>query len=621
MYISELKIKGYKNSKETSVIKLNKGLNILIGENGCGKTAIVNALRLILREPEALYQLSSDDFYCSGDKSYIANEIEIDASFSELSDDEKITFLSWLTAELDAELHLTVKENKNKVGYYKRNWWGGKSSASAFEEDTFDRINCIYLPPLRDAESKLSNSRNSKISQLIKKKYGDNGEKLVQKVSDFNKSIIDNADGSYNEITDVKNLINKRILETLGKSLGQSINLQFSETTLNKIVDNIRMVFFPNTNETDIKKFRELTTNSMGYNNLLYIATVFSELELLENNDCFQVLLIEEPEAHLHPQLQVRFIKYLQVLSKELVNSQIIVTSHSPVLASSVDIDSLVHVAGSDTHICTTCLIDKHFKAFSDEGSEEYKEHKREKEFLNRWLDATKSTMLFSKGIIMVEGIAESLIIPKLAELVLKEYNNSVEETNKLPLTLNECGISVININGINFKYFLKLFGNFDSSSGDNVPIYCSAITDRDPDKDCYPKIDETPASNNPVAGLMDEINVNQYIHIFMSPYKTLEYDLFMLNPKIITEALISAWGVATGEVHQKLDDIIQKCNDTYPNNTEEFAFNGKYILKHIEDSKVGKGYFAQLLSEIIDDSFKVPEYIKEAILWVCKNG
>lgn len=618
MYISELKIKGYKNSKETSVIKLNKGLNILIGENGCGKTAIVNALRLILREPEALYQLSSDDFYCSGDKSYIANEIEIDASFSDLSDDEKITFLSWLTAELDAELHLTVKENKNKIGYYKRNWWGGKSSASAFEEDTFDRINCIYLPPLRDAESKLSNSRNSKISQLIKKKYGDNGDKLVQIVSDFNKSITDNADGNYDEITDVKNSINNKIIEALGKSFGQSVNLQFSETTLNKIVDNIRMVFFPNTNETDIKKFRELTTNSMGYNNLLYIATVFSELELLESNDCFQVLLIEEPEAHLHPQLQVRFVKYLQVLSKELVNSQIIVTSHSPVLASSVDIDSLVHVAGSDTNICTTCLIDKHFKAFSDEGSEE---HKREKEFLNRWLDATKSTMLFSKGIVMVEGIAESLIVPKMAELVLNEYNNCVEEASKLPTTLDECGISVININGINFKYFLKLFGNFDSSSGDNVPIYCSAITDRDPDKDCYPKIDETPASNNPVAGLMDEINVNQYIHIFMSPYKTLEYDLFMLNPKIITEALISAWGVATGEVHQKLDDIIQKCNDTYPNNTEEFALNGKYILKHIEDSKVGKGYFAQLLSEKIDDSFKVPEYIKEAILWVCKNG
>jgi len=621
MYISELKIKGYKNSRETSVIKLNKGLNILIGENGCGKTAIVNALRLILREPEALYQLSSDDFYCSGDKSYIANEIEIDALFSDLSDDEKITFLSWLTAELDAELHLTVKENKNKVGYYKRNWWGGKSSASAFEEDTFDRINCIYLPPLRDAESKLSNSRNSKISQLIKKKYGDNGEKLVQKVSDFNKSIIDNADGSYNEITDVKNLINKRILETLGKSLGQSINLQFSETTLNKIVDNIRMVFFPNTNETDIKKFRELTTNSMGYNNLLYIATVFSELELLESNDCFQVLLIEEPEAHLHPQLQVRFVKYLQVLSKELVNSQIIVTSHSPVLASSVEIDSLIHIAGYDTRVCSTCLNDKQFQVYSDESSQEYKEHKREKEFLNRWLDATKSTMLFSKGIIMVEGIAESLIIPKLAELVLKEYNNSVEETNKLPSTLDECGISVININGINFKYFLKLFGNFDSSSGGNVPIYCSAITDRDPDKDCYPKFDETPVSNNPIVGLMDEINVNQYIHIFMSPQKTLEYDLFMLNPKTITEALISAWGVSTGEVHQKLDDIKQKCNDTYPNNTEEFALSGKYVLEHIEDSKVGKGYFAQLLSEKIDDSFKVPEYIKEAILWVCKNG
>ena len=94
-----------------------------------------------------------------------------------------------------------------------------------------------------------------------------------------------------------------------------------------------------------------------------------------------------------------------------------------------------------------------------------------------------------------------------------------------------------------------------------------------------------------------------------------------MLNTKTITETLISAWVIESGEVHQKLDDIKQKCNDTYPNNTEEFALNGKYVLEHIEDSKVGKGYFAQLLSEKIDDSFKIPEYIKEAILWVCKNG
>ena len=135
-------------------------------------------------------------------------------------------------------------------------------------------------------------------------------------------------------------------------------------------------------------------------------------------------------------------------------------------------------------------------------------------------------------------------------------------------------------------------------------------------------KYGETPETNNPISNLMDEINGNKYIHIFMSPQKTLEYDLFMLNPKTITEALIDLWKNDTGKVYQALDSIVIKCDDnTYPNGSEEFANFGKYVLEHIEDSTIGKGFFAQELSKKIDSSFVVPEYIKNAVLWVCKNG
>lgn len=359
MFISSVQIEGYKNTNKASTIHLNKGLNILVGENGCGKTAVINALRLILKESQSYYELSEDDFYCSLDKKQLASEIKIDAHFAELSEDEKITFLTWCGFDFNAYLHLTISENISRPGFFKRRYWGGNSIASIFEEDTFDRIECIYLPPLRDAESKLTSGRKSRLAVLLRKQYGDNKHVLVDSVKDFNDSITHNIDGRHSEIDLVRQKINRKINESLGNELGQSINLQFSEITFNKIIQNIKMVFFPHIGEKDIYRFRELTTNSLGYNNLLYIATVFAELELIKDSDIFTALLIEEPEAHLHPQLQIKFIKYLEELSTSLPNAQIIVSTHSPVLASSVSVRNIIHISNQNNKIISINLHEK----------------------------------------------------------------------------------------------------------------------------------------------------------------------------------------------------------------------------------------------------------------------
>lgn len=604
MYISKLYLKGYKNTAEESAITLNKGLNVLLGENGCGKTAVINALRLLFREQDSYYSFSTDDFYCSADRTEVAEEIEIDADFSELNEDEKITFLSWCDADFNAQLHLRISENASKPGSVKRRYWGGQSMSSIFEEDTFDRVECIYLPPLRDAEAKLSAGKRSRLTPLLKKQFGDNTQTLVQSVTEFNNSIVQNEEGRHSEIDAVKSSINKIIIESLGTQLGQSINLQFSETTFNKIVENIRMVFFPHSGETDIKKFRDLATNSLGYNNLLYIATVFSELELIKDTDIFTVLLIEEPEAHLHPQLQVKFIKYLESLTSTLPNAQVIVSTHSPVLASSVKINKLIHLYSDDRTIIATTLSEKHF---SSDASEDY---------INRWMDVTKSTMLFSRGVVLVEGIAEALVLPKLAELVLQKYNAAHQQTEQLASTLDEMGISVINISGVNFAHFMQLFGNFNGSSGPAIPIYCSGLTDRDPDKDIYPKKDENPTSNNPICGHLDEINGNAWTRLFVSPLKTFEYDLAIYNPVVLAKTLKELWPTDTGEVCRELTKIIDKNNEYV--DLIDLSNDAQYIYKHIESSEIGKGIFAHALSGKINNDFVVPAYIERAILWAC---
>lgn len=604
MYISKLSIQGYKNTQKKSTISFNKGLNVLLGENGCGKTAVINALRLLLREPESNYACSPDDFYCSLDRSCVSDTIEIDAVLSELTEDEKIIFLSWCNADFDAHLHLRITENPTKLGSMKRKYWGSESSASIFEEDTFDRVECIYLPPLRDAESKLSAGRRSRLAWLLKKKYGDNTESLVANVAEFNDNIVQNKDGKYTEIQEVKASINGKIVQALGTRLGQSVNLQFSETTFNRIIENIRMVFFPLSGETDIKKFRDLATNSLGYNNLLYIATVFAELELIKDSDIFTILLIEEPEAHLHPQLQVKFIKYLETLADTLPNAQVIVSTHSPVLASSVKIDRLIHLVGKEDSISSTTISQKDFDNSDAES------------YINRWLDVTKSTMLFSRGIILVEGIAEALVLPKLAEIVLQKYNQNREEHLRLASTLDAMGVSVININGINFKYFMKLFGNFEGSSGPSIPIYCSGLTDRDPGKDIYPEKDKEVESKNPIVALQSEIDSNKWTRLFVSPLKTFEYDLATYNPMLLATVLKSVWPTQKGSVCIELDKIIARGNSY--SDTSLLADDAKYIYEHIEDGEIGKGVFAYALAEKITADFVVPEYISNAVLWAC---
>jgi predicted ATP-dependent endonuclease of OLD family len=441
---------------------------------------------------------------------------------------------------------------------------------------------------------------------LIKKQYGDNSEKLVSCVRDFNSSITENKDDAYSEIDAVKKMINRKTMETLGNNLAQSVNLQFSETTFNKIIENIRMLFFPHSGETDISKFRDLATNSLGYNNLLYIATVFSELELIKDSDVFTVLLIEEPEAHLHPQLQVKFIKYLQELSLLLKNAQIIVSSHSSVLASSVNIDRIVHIADCNGYIEASTMSGK---VFGDDLSAKY---------INRWMDVTKSTMLFSRGIILVEGISEALLMSRFGEIVLAEYNKTAIEKRKplLANSLEEMGVSVININGINFKHFMKLFGNFNDSSGPCIPIFCAGITDRDPAIDCFPQKGKTPESANPVNEIIDSINENDFTRLFMSPLKTFEYELGMENTVTLASALRDIWPNKDGSVVKRLDGIIAKGSKC--DSPVELVDDAKYIYEHIESSSIGKGVFAHTLSELIDSSFIVPHYIKNAVLWAC---
>lgn len=290
------------------------------------------------------------------------------------------------------------------------------------------------------------------------------------------------------------------------------------------------------------------------------------------------LLLIEEPEAHLHPHLQVLLLRHLaNVAAAEAGNEvQVIASSHSPILASQAPIDSIISIQECDGKVTavSVCSIDMEEKL---------------KKKLRRFLDATRGELFFARRLLMVEGIAESLLLPVLAKLVGG--------------SLKESAVTVLNADGINFNCFLPLFG--EKRLGFPVAI----LTDGDASA-----IGDPPSAT--ATGLKSKETDIPNLRVQFSE-RTFEHEL--ARSAEILPLMLDAFEILHPIAGKELKEGIVELESS---DKKADAF-----LDAFTKARTSKGSFAQDLAVLLEasnvKSEAVPNYIRNVLefLGVSKNG
>lgn len=612
MFISELFASGFRCFGLDSALslRLQKGLNVLVGPNDAGKTAIIDVPRYVLwTRTDDYVRLDASDFHVdtTGKR---ASDLLIRCTFEGLSPEEESRFLEWCTNESGTlKLYICLRASLRMLSgggpiVSTQHRAGRNAEGLAVEGDLREYLKTTYLQPLRNAERELRSGRRSRLSRILgampsMKPQGSPAEvdqppTLVDTITSADEAIDRNLG-----VKSVQEDVNTTFLDKLSfdrdplsATLGLGVKGSFDQ-----ILERFELYLNSPPGQA------ERVTRGLGYNNLLFMA---AELLLLKSQDGqVPFLLIEEPEAHLHPQHQTLFMQVLNERSavKQAPGAhqvQILITTHSPQLASSADLENLTIVFDHRTYPLTK----NETKLTADDYA-----------FLRRFLDATKANLFFARGLLIVEGDAENLLLPALAE--------------KIGRPLGKHGVSLVNVGHRGLFRYSRIFQRSDDQT---MPIRVALIPDRDiPPDEARAMVGQQPTESDfnatdketHLQGL--ESDAGGCVRAFPSEQWTLEFDLArkaLLAPLVHQAVRLARKGASTksdAKIKADADSEVGEWQLELGATADGVAVK---IYEPLKKRAVSKAQVAEQLAKLImelpDDSqtfrSKLPPYICNAI-------